>query len=94
MLPGNADLLLCCLMEGVHHLIPPVKIAYQPKIQGTENSLDHHRHVGSQHMFGMSKQVDSVQSEELEFDSITDIQSLVFFKHIDVFKMHGLCNSI
>ena len=45
-------------------------------------------------MFGLSKQVDSVQSEELEFDSIADIQLLVFFKHIDIFKTHGLFNSV
>ena len=45
-------------------------------------------------MFGLNKQVDSVQSEELEFDSIADIQLLMFFKHIDVFKMHGLFNHI
>ena len=45
-------------------------------------------------MFGMSKQVDSVWSEELEFDSIADIQLLVFFKHIDIFKMHGLFKNV
>ena len=45
-------------------------------------------------MFGMSTQVDSVWSEELEFDSIVDIQFLVFFKHIDVFKTHGLFNNV
>ena len=45
-------------------------------------------------MFGMSKQVDSVQSEELEFNFITDIQLLVFFKHIDIFKTHGLINNV
>ena len=45
-------------------------------------------------MFGMSKQVDSVRSEELEFDSIADIQLLVFFKHIDVFKTHALLNNV
>ena len=31
-------------------------------------------------MFGLSKQVDSVQSEELEFDSIADIELLSVFK--------------
>ena len=45
-------------------------------------------------MLGLSKQVDSVQSEELEFDSIADIELLVFFKHIDVFKIHGLFNNM
>ena len=60
--------------------------------QGTENSLDQHRHVSSQQILGLSKQVDSVWSEELEFDSNADIELLVFFKHTDIFKMHGLFN--
>ena len=60
-----------------------------------ENSLDQHRYGSSQQMFGLSKQVDSVQSEEPEFDSITDIELLVFFlKHRDVFKTHGLFNNV
>ena len=49
---------------------------------------------GSQQMFGLSKQVDSMQSEELEFDFIADIQLLVFFKDIDIFKMCGLFNNV
>ena len=47
-------------------------------------------------MFELSKQVDSVQIEELEFDSIVDIQSLVFFKHIDTLNKntHGLFSNV
>ena len=36
-------------------------------------------------MFGLSKQVDSVQSGELEFDSIADIELLVFSLNIQTF---------
>ena len=43
--------------------------------------MDQHRHVSSQQMFGLSKEVDSVQSE-LEFDSIADIELLVFSLNI------------
>ena len=45
-------------------------------------------------MFGLSKQVDSVQSEEPKFDSIPDIKLLVFFIYIDIFKMHGSFNNM
>ena len=33
----------------------------------------------------------TVQSEELKFDSIIDIQSLAFFKHIDILKKSMDC---
>ena len=48
---GNADLLLYCLKEGVHHLTPWVQIASRLMRQGTDHSLDHHRQVSSQQMF-------------------------------------------
>ena len=48
---GNADLLLYCLKEGVHHSTPPVQIDSQLVTQGTDNSLDHHRQVRSEQVF-------------------------------------------
>ena len=70
---GNADLLLCYLLERVNSSTPPVYLPLNSKRKGTENSLIQHRHVSSQQMFGLRKQADSVQNEELESDSIADM---------------------